>query len=150
MVDKHVSAVTLAPAQTTGPRITIESPRLEKLQQRVAIANIVLPSVGTGLAIASLWVIGLHPSIIVLTLVCYTFVFAGMTVGLHRYLSHKGFTTSRFMHVIWLILGSMAAQGPPINWVSIHRRHHQYSDLNQDPHSPHRDNSGQLKGIQGF
>jgi len=36
------------------------------------------------------------------------------------------------------ILGSMAAQGPPIYWVSNHRRHHQFADAKGDPHSPHR------------
>lgn len=27
-------------------------------------------------------------------------------------------------------------QGDPIGWVSIHRYHHQFTDLDQDPHSP--------------
>jgi stearoyl-CoA desaturase (delta-9 desaturase) len=31
----------------------------------------------------------------------------------------------------------MALEGPLLKWVALHRRHHQYSDTEQDPHSPH-------------
>ena len=150
MVSKRALSIPVKPVKAASPRITIENPRLHQLQQRVAIASILLPLVGTGAAIASLWLIGLQPSIIVLTVICYTFAFAGMTVGLHRYLSHKAFATGRFVHAFWLILGSMAAQGPPINWVAVHRRHHQYSDRPEDPHSPHMREQGSLKGMRGF
>jgi stearoyl-CoA desaturase (delta-9 desaturase) len=48
------------------------------------------------------------------------------------------------------IMGSMAAEGPVIHWVSNHRRHHSYSDRPGDPHSPHLHGDsvwGQLKGL---
>jgi stearoyl-CoA desaturase (Delta-9 desaturase) len=34
------------------------------------------------------------------------------------------------------VTGSMALQGPIINWVADHRRHHAYADREGDPHSP--------------
>jgi stearoyl-CoA desaturase (delta-9 desaturase) len=34
------------------------------------------------------------------------------------------------------VAGSLAAQGPVLNWVADHRRHHAYSDKEGDPHSP--------------
>ena len=34
------------------------------------------------------------------------------------------------------IAGCMGMQGPPIKWCAIHRRHHQASDREGDPHSP--------------
>jgi stearoyl-CoA desaturase (delta-9 desaturase) len=34
-------------------------------------------------------------------------------------------------------LGSAAAEGPVIDWVATHRKHHQFSDVHGDPHSPH-------------
>jgi stearoyl-CoA desaturase (Delta-9 desaturase) len=34
-------------------------------------------------------------------------------------------------------LGSAAAEGPVIDWVATHREHHQFSDVEGDPHSPH-------------
>ena len=33
--------------------------------------------------------------------------------------------------------GSMAVQGPVINWVADHRKHHAHTDEEGDPHSPH-------------
>ncbi|MGZ4412662.1 MAG: acyl-CoA desaturase, partial [Gaiellaceae bacterium] len=35
------------------------------------------------------------------------------------------------------VLGSMAVEGPLITWVADHRKHHQFSDREGDPHSPH-------------
>jgi stearoyl-CoA desaturase (Delta-9 desaturase) len=34
-------------------------------------------------------------------------------------------------------LGSAAVEGPVIEWVANHRKHHAYSDREGDPHSPH-------------
>lgn len=141
------------PGKSVSPKqasITINSDRLQRLQQRIALINISIPTLGTVIAIASLKYIGLEPVIVVLSLIFYTIVFLGMTIGLHRYLAHKGFETSRFMHGVWLILGSMAAQGPPINWVAVHRRHHQYSDRADDPHSPHIDQGKPLSWLYGL
>ncbi len=35
------------------------------------------------------------------------------------------------------ILGSMAVQGPVLDWAATHRRHHEHADLPCDPHTPH-------------
>jgi fatty-acid desaturase len=61
----------------------------------------------------------------------------GICLGYHRLLTHGGFQTYR--PVRWLLawLGSLAGEGPPIFWVGMHRKHHQYSDQPGDPHSPH-------------
>jgi len=40
----------------------------------------------------------------------------------------------------------MAVQGPLLRWVAFHRRHHQYSDGREDPHSPHHGGGG-LRGL---
>jgi stearoyl-CoA desaturase (delta-9 desaturase) len=37
------------------------------------------------------------------------------------------------------VLGAMAVEGSVIEWVSTHRKHHQFSDQPGDPHSPHVD-----------
>ena len=37
----------------------------------------------------------------------------------------------------WPTLGLLAGEGPPITWVAVHRKHHQFSDQAGDPHSPH-------------
>ncbi len=50
-------------------------------------------------------------------------------------------------------LGSMSVQGPVIEWVGVHRRHHQHSDRPLDPHSPHAHDDephGTLTMLRGF
>ena len=61
----------------------------------------------------------------------------GITVGFHRYFTHKSFvTSSRPLEYLFAIFGSMACQGPLTYWVATHRCHHQFSDRPNDPHSP--------------
>jgi stearoyl-CoA desaturase (Delta-9 desaturase) len=61
----------------------------------------------------------------------------GITIGFHRLFTHRAFKTSAPMRALWAILGSMALEGPVIEWVAYHRRHHRFSDTEGDPHSPH-------------
>ncbi len=61
----------------------------------------------------------------------------GVTVGFHRLLAHRAFATFPLVRYILAGLGSLAVQGPVIEWVSDHRKHHAYSDREGDPHSPH-------------
>ena len=60
----------------------------------------------------------------------------GITIGFHRYLTHRGFRTNALVKALLLILGSMAIQGSAIDWVANHRKHHALSDRAGDPHSP--------------
>jgi stearoyl-CoA desaturase (Delta-9 desaturase) len=83
--------------------------------------------------------------------VFYMVIGSGITVGFHRLLTHRSFKTSRLMRAGFAALGSAAAEGPVIDWVATHRKHHQYSDEAGDPHSPHVDHQdgwrGQLWGL---
>jgi stearoyl-CoA desaturase (delta-9 desaturase) len=63
----------------------------------------------------------------------------GVTVGFHRLLTHRSFKTSASMRALLAALGSMAVEGPVIEWVANHRKHHRFSDQPGDPHSPHVD-----------
>jgi stearoyl-CoA desaturase (Delta-9 desaturase) len=69
--------------------------------------------------------------------VTYVGVGTGVTVGFHRLLTHRSFKTHRITRAAFAILGSAAAEGPVIDWVATHRKHHQFSDEEGDPHSPH-------------
>jgi stearoyl-CoA desaturase (delta-9 desaturase) len=62
----------------------------------------------------------------------------GITVGFHRYFTHGSFKASRWLRVALAVAGSFAVQGEVIQWVADHRRHHAFSDLEGDPHSPWR------------
>jgi stearoyl-CoA desaturase (delta-9 desaturase) len=83
--------------------------------------------------------------------VFYCVIGSGVTVGFHRLLTHRSFKCSRAVRVGFAILGSMAAEGPVIDWVATHRKHHRFSDVEGDPHSPHLDHRHGWRGeIWGF
>jgi stearoyl-CoA desaturase (delta-9 desaturase) len=60
----------------------------------------------------------------------------GVCLGYHRLLAHLSFQTYSIVRRILAILGTLAGQGPPVTWVGVHRKHHQYTDIPGDPHSP--------------
>jgi stearoyl-CoA desaturase (delta-9 desaturase) len=51
-------------------------------------------------------------------------------------LTHRGFTTPKWLEYFMAVCGTMALQGSPIYWVAVHRMHHQFTDKPGDPHSP--------------
>lgn len=60
----------------------------------------------------------------------------GVAVSYHRQLTHRGFTTPKWLEHAMAICGAMALQGSPTYWVAVHRMHHQFTDKPGDPHSP--------------
>lgn len=66
----------------------------------------------------------------------YLFGTLGINVGFHRLLTHRGFACPRWLEKTLTILGVCCWQNSPINWVAVHRKHHQHSDDGSDPHSP--------------
>lgn len=60
----------------------------------------------------------------------------GVCLGYHRLLTHSSLETFRPIRTFLAFCGAMAGEGPPIMWVAAHRKHHRYSDQNDDPHSP--------------
>jgi stearoyl-CoA desaturase (Delta-9 desaturase) len=83
--------------------------------------------------------------------ITYTLTGLGVTVGYHRLFTHRSFKTTRGMRALLAVLGSMAVEGPLIEWVATHRKHHRFSDEPGDPHSPHLDDApgwrGALRGL---
>ena len=59
-----------------------------------------------------------------------------ITVGFHRYISHKSLKTNRVCQLVIGFLGCCQLQGGPIAWSTIHRHHHRASDKQQDLHTP--------------
>ncbi|NEO77947.1 acyl-CoA desaturase [Moorena sp. SIO4G3] len=126
-------------------KITIGNDELKQLQRRFALATVLIPFLGSVLAIGLLWRSGIGAVEVALLISMYALTIIGITVGFHRHFAHCAFKTNIAVRIILAILGSMAAQGPVIHWVSNHRRHHQYSDQSGDPHSPHL-----YEGIRGL
>jgi stearoyl-CoA desaturase (delta-9 desaturase) len=83
--------------------------------------------------------------------ICYVAVGAGVTVGFHRLLTHRSFKCHRLTRAAFAALGSAAAEGPVIDWVATHRKHHDFSDEAGDPHSPHVGHGSGWRGaLNGF
>lgn len=59
-----------------------------------------------------------------------------ITAGYHRYFSHRTYKTSRAFQFVLALLGMTTAQQGPLWWAAHHRRHHKYSDMPEDIHSP--------------
>ncbi len=97
---------------------------------------VVLPFLGTLVAIVLLWERYVFPRDLLLLATFYTVTALGITVGYHRMLTHQGFHASPFLRGIFLILGCMALEGAPDVWAATHIKHHALSDKEGDPHSP--------------
>jgi stearoyl-CoA desaturase (Delta-9 desaturase) len=80
----------------------------------------------------------------------YALTLLGVTIGFHRYLTHRAFQTSKAVEYILAIVGSMAIEGPVVNWVADHRKHHAHTDEEGDPHSPHGFGPGLRGTIKGL
>lgn len=73
----------------------------------------------------------------------------GLAAGYHRMCTHRAFRARRVTKVALVVLGSLAFEGGVLGWSANHRRHHAYTDVVGDPHSPHLAGSsvaGQLRG----
>ena len=60
----------------------------------------------------------------------------GIGVGYHRLLTHRGFTTPKWVEYVLSVLGTLAVQSGPLTWVTTHRLHHAFTETDKDPHSP--------------
>src|SRR6185312_2187827 len=61
----------------------------------------------------------------------------GIGMAYHRLLTHRGYKTLPWVEYFITMCGTMALEGGPIFWVATHRVHHQNSDDEGDPHTPH-------------
>jgi stearoyl-CoA desaturase (delta-9 desaturase) len=101
------------------------------------LLGVTLPFVGLIAAIGLLWNTWVGWTDIGLLAVGYVLTGVGVTVGYHRLFTHRAFQTKQWVRWTFAILGSMAVEGPILAWVADHRKHHQFSDVEGDPHSPH-------------
>ncbi len=101
-------------------------------------AFVVIPLIAFAAAIPIAWGGFLGWTDIAIFIALYFVSGWGVTVGFHRYFTHSSFKAKRWLRVTLAVAGCFAIQGSPTQWVADHRRHHQYSDLEGDPHSPWR------------
>ena len=66
----------------------------------------------------------------------FTFQVLAVTVGYHRYFSHRAFETHRAMQFLLALFAQASLQKGVLWWASHHRYHHRHSDQDDDLHSP--------------
>jgi stearoyl-CoA desaturase (delta-9 desaturase) len=122
-------------------------PVLHETRDRIITGIVtVVPFLALGAVGWQAWANLLHWSDVAVFAIMYVTTGLGVTVGFHRYLTHRSFKTSGPLRAILAVLGSAAIEGPVISWVADHRKHHRYSDREGDPHSPHVGHGGGWKG----
>jgi stearoyl-CoA desaturase (Delta-9 desaturase) len=129
-------SVTTETTSKTGERATLLAGRRGVGEAVLVKLFVVLPLLAVIVAVPFAWGWGLGWLDVALTALFYLATGLGVTVGFHRYFTHRAFTASRGLRVGLAIAGSMSFQGPVITCVADHRRHHAYADKDGDPHSP--------------
>jgi fatty-acid desaturase len=61
----------------------------------------------------------------------------GIGMCYHRLLTHRGYHVPKWLEYLMTLCATLSLEGGPIFWVSTHRVHHQLSDHEGDPHTPH-------------
>jgi stearoyl-CoA desaturase (delta-9 desaturase) len=106
------------------------------LEQALTLAIVVIPLAATVFAIVRLWQREVVPIDIEMMVGLYLLTGFGITIGFHRFATHRSFQSHPVVEFVLLALGSMAIEGNVIQWVADHWKHHKYSDRPGDPHSP--------------
>ena len=146
----ELTAVSVADPAAELPLATPVSEKVSLRLRTALLVAVIAPFFGLIAAIISFWGWGFRWSDLALLLGMYVLTALGITVGFHRLFTHRAFETNRTVQFVFAVLGSMAVQGPLLEWVAFHRRHHQHSDDAEDPHSPHHQGSGVWGVVHGL
>lgn len=119
-----------------GSRSMAFSKKIHRLQKKVAAITLALSTTGFVLAVILLLTTSVTTLDMVMLISMYSFTTLGISMGYHRYYTHRGFKTGKVISFILGVAGSMAMEGPLLFWVASHRCHHKFSDKEGDPHSP--------------
>ena len=122
---------------TATPGVAKASLPFRRFKQRVVLGVVVIPFLGAVATTLLITRIGITPVDIGVLVLMYMLSILGISVGFHRQLAHRAFQANTLTRAVLIILGSMAVQGPVLTWAATHRCHHQFSDLEGDPHSPY-------------
>ncbi|MQA14725.1 MAG: acyl-CoA desaturase [Pseudonocardiaceae bacterium] len=138
------------PARSTGAPTSVVDGRQSPGETALIAIFTIVPLLALLAAVPFAWGWGLGWTDVALAVTFYIGTGLGVTVGFHRYLTHRAFKTSRPLRTALAVAGSFAMQGSVIEWVADHRRHHAYSDKEGDPHSPWLFGTGPVALARGF
>ena len=132
---------------TAAPAADVQPTTHEALDRTLTGLVTALPMAALGFAVWQSWAGLLNWSDVGVFAIMYVLTGIGVTVGFHRLLTHRSFKTGPAVRGGLAILGSAAIEGPVISWVADHRKHHAFTDVPGDPHSPHVDHGVGLTGV---
>ena len=118
--------------------------------QATNLLAIVLPFAGFLAAVVLLWGSLFTWVDLAGLAIAYTATCIGVTVGFHRLLTHRSFQTYPAVRYTLAVLGTLAIEGSVVKWVADHRKHHNFTDEEGDPHSPHGSGPGVLGALKGL
>jgi stearoyl-CoA desaturase (delta-9 desaturase) len=121
--------------------------RIHKIVNLIGVGT---PPLCVVAAIVLLWNRAIGPLELSLMAGFYIVTALGITLGFHRMFTHRAFKASRPFRAVVAVLGSMAVEGSVITWVADHRKHHAFTDIEGDPHSPHLAGPGLVGAIKGL
>jgi stearoyl-CoA desaturase (delta-9 desaturase) len=127
----------MAPAPAPPTPDDVEPTTNETRDRLITGTVTAAPIAALGFVVWQVWADWLHWGDLVVFGILYLATGLGVTVGFHRYLTHRAFATTRPVRAVLAVLGSAAIEGPVISWVADHRKHHAFADVEGDPHSPH-------------
>lgn len=122
----------------------------DRFARRLAYLTVGVPTLGFACAVGYWWRYGVSMVDLCLLIGMYLITSLGVEGGFHRFFSHKSFSAKPAMTAFWGVAGSMAAQGPILFWVAIHRQHHAFTDRDGDPHSPRPLGEGSAARLRGL
>ncbi|MCF6734604.1 acyl-CoA desaturase [Blastococcus sp. KM273129] len=144
----------MAPPRPADPHAGLPANAIGRQKSALEIVTlyvfVVVPFLALAAVVPAVWGWGLSWLDVGLAVGFYSVTLLGVTVGYHRYFTHGSFKAKRPLRLALAVAGSMAIQGPVVQWVADHRRHHAFSDREGDPHSPWRYGTGAgalLKGM---
>src|SRR5580704_17893932 len=120
---------------------------MTRLERNANVAAVVIPFLAVIASALTLWHHFLGSRDLAIFAVMYLLTALGITVGFHRLLTHRAFQTRPWLRYTLAVLGSLSLQGPVIDWVADHRKHHTFTDEDGDPHSPHTGAGAGLSGM---
>jgi stearoyl-CoA desaturase (delta-9 desaturase) len=120
---------------------------MTRAERNANIAAVLIPFAATIAAVALAWGNFIHGRDAVIFGAMYVASAFGITVGFHRLLTHRAFETFAPVRYALAIMGSLAVQGPALDWIADHRKHHTFPDEDGDPHSPHVGRGAGLTGV---
>jgi len=145
--------LTMLPVPNPAAELPPVEGRAGRISLALRLANltvVIVPVLALAAAAVFLWGWGFRWVDLGLLVGTYILTALGITVGFHRLFVHRSFETNVVVQFILAVLGSMAVQGPLLEWVALHRRHHQHSDAPDDPHTPHHHGGGLLGLLRGL